>query len=235
MKTSSLFVCLITSTIIYSVKANEDLRQVVDNVLISGQQPRLALRIDSPFEYVGVHEFDIRGIAGGTRHVWVDAENNRIQRMFVVQLEGFYSEADGQYHYDLSQSPEVAGYLWRSNGYSFDLSETRQEDPGNESSITATYLEEKGFELPDLILMWRSLTVVNETRTHEAILFLMESGDEHGLEISDIYRNNESTDLWKEIQIRLEDDFTKLIKLSPLDEQGEAIGSWMSIPKLNTN
>jgi hypothetical protein len=207
-----------------------DTRRIEDNVLITEEDPRLALRIGLPFKYVGVHEFDIRGIAGGSRHIWVDAKESQVQRLFVVQLEGFYPGSDGQYQYDLSGSPELAGYRWRSNGYAFNLSNTRLENPGNESSVTAEYLEQQGYELPDLILMWRSLTVVNEARTHEAILFLMESGDQHGLEVGDLYQDDEDTPLWRELQTRLELDFNRVVELSPLDDEGNVTGEWKRIP-----
>jgi len=210
--------------------ANPDARKVEGNVLISREDPRLALRLGEPFEYVGIHEFDIRGIAGGTRHVWVDAEDKLIRRMFIVQLEGFYPDNEGQYHYDLSRSPDIAGYRWRSNGFAFDLAQAREESPGNESSVTAGFLEELGYELPSLIMMWRSLTVVNEAKTHEAILFLMESGDQHNLSIEDLYQEDIDTRLWSEIQARLQTDFQATVELSTLNDAGEIVGEWMRIP-----
>ena len=223
-----LFVTLLLGLLGSNVSAEE--RIVVDNVLISPSEPGLAIRVGKSFNYVGVHDFDIRGIAGGTRHVWLDEVDGTVRRLFIVQLEGYYPGNGGQYHYDLSKSPEVAGYRWRSNGFAFDLTESRRETPDNESSITAEFLTSRGYKLPELILMWRSLTVVNEARTHEAILFLMESGDRHGPGLGDIYHEDEGTELWKTIQIRMEQDFHELIELSPLDAAGDNAGAWDRIP-----
>lgn len=205
-------------------------RSVQGNVLVSSAEPSLAIRISDSFEYAGVHDFDIRGIAGGTRHVWIDEVDGVIKRIFIVQLEGFYANNEGQYHYDLSTSPEVAGYRWRSNGYAFDLSETRSESPGNESSVTAEFLYKQGFELPEVIMMWRSLTVVNKARTHEAILFLMESADTSGIGLNELYVDDEDTPLWKRIQARMELEFHELVELSPLVSAGHDTWSWERIP-----
>ena len=209
---------------------NAQERAVENNVLVSSADPRLAVRIGAPFKYIGVHDFDIRGIAGGTRHVFLDAKDRHINRMFIVQLEGFYPKTDGVYHYDLSGSPEVAGYHWRSNGYAFNLATTRRENPGNESAVTAEYLSELGYELPELILMWRSLTVVNEARTHEAILFLLESGEMHDLQMSDLVQDDNDTPRWREIQARMEQDFYNLVSFSPLGVNGRPTGDWGKVP-----
>ena len=203
---------------------------VEGNVLTSSAEPSLAIRISASFEYAGVHGFDIRGVAGGTRHVWVDEHKGVIRRLFIVQLEGFYPDSGGQYHYDLSSSPEVAGYRWRSNGYAFDLSKARRESPGNESSVTARLLQEKGYEVPGLIMMWRSLTVVNEARTQEVILFLMESADRPGFGLDQLYVDDEDTPIWKSIQARMEHDFHDLIELSRLDSTDQRPRAWERIP-----
>jgi hypothetical protein len=223
---------LLFALVVIPTSGSSQDRTVQNNILVSSADPRLAIRIDAPFKYVGVHDFDIRGIAGGTRHVFVDSKNQQISRMFIVQLEGFYPDNDGIYRYDLTGSPEVAGYRWRSNGYTFNLATTRRDSPGNESALTAEYLSGLGYESPELILMWRSLTVVNEARTHEAILFLLEAGEPHGLQMSDLIQDDNDTPRWREIQKRMEQDFYELVSLSSLDENGQAKGDWAKIPPI---
>jgi hypothetical protein len=225
-KSLLLFFSLI---VIWTNPSQAQERFVKDNMLVSDADPRLAIRFESPFEYVGVHDFDIRGIAGGTRHVFVDADGAYVRRMFILQLEGFYPNNPGVYRYDLSDSPVVAGYPWRSNGWAFDLAAFRIDDPGNESSITAGFLEGLGYELPELVLMWRSLTVVNETRTHEAILFLLEAGEPLGLRMQDLFDGDEDTPRWKAIQGRMEQDFYDLVSLSVLADDGTPTGEWKKI------
>ena len=204
-----------------------------DGVLISLQQPTLAIDVDDSFTFVGRHPFTIRDVAAGERFVYVDSEGDLIQRLFIVQFEGFLPGVDNFYRYDLTESPVVANYPFRSNGYAFDIVEAIAANPRSESAATYPYLESKGYSVPAHWMMWRSLTIADQARNKKMILFYVENVDSSGLSLTDFYEEDEATVEWiniqKEMEIRANDSF----RLTGLNENGEPITSaWSSIPIL---
>ena len=61
--------------------------------------------------------------------VFVDAEESTIKRLLIVQFEGFLPAVDEYYRYNLSASPVVANYPFRSNAYAFDIVESIAANP----------------------------------------------------------------------------------------------------------
>ena len=53
-------------------------RYGVKNVLVSGVLPKIRVRLEEAFVYVGRIQFAIRDVARGERYIFVQAENRRI-------------------------------------------------------------------------------------------------------------------------------------------------------------
>ncbi len=206
-------------------------RFVKDGVLISLERPALAIDPADDFTFVGRHRFTIRDVAAGERFVFVEASGETVKRLFLVQFEAFLPGTDNYYRYDLGRSPIVAGYPFRSNGFAFDLSEARATDPGDEAATTATFLEDRGYVLPDQWMMWRSLTVTDPARKSEVILFYVENVAAAGLMLDDLYANGTDTEVWTELQVALERRANQSFVLTALGADNEPIdGGWTSIP-----
>ena len=172
-----------------------------------------------------------RDVAAGERFVFVDAEEESVKRLFLVQFEAFLEGVDDYFRYDLSKSPTVAGYPFRSNGFAFDVTESRRRDPGSESSLTAEFLEANGYAVPAEWMMWRSLTVTDLERKSEIILFYVEDVASTGLTLTDLYENDRDTEAWRSIQAELKERASTAFSLTTLDDSGcpEPSG-WSSIP-----
>lgn len=206
-------------------------RSFVDGVLISLENPRLAIKPAVDFEFVGRHPFRIRDVAAGERFVFVDADEDRAERLLLVQFEAFLPGVDNFFRYDLSSSPVVAGYPFRSNGFAFDLSESRRRDPRNESSLTADFLEERGLALPDQWMMWRSLTVPDPERRSEIIFFYVEDVASVGLTLDDLYQDERATEAWRSIQTDLRERAGEAFVVTTLDSEGvPRAAGWSAIP-----
>ena len=216
------------------VTANEQ-RYVQNNVLISELEPTLAISVDDSFEFLGKHAIRIRDVAAGERFVYVDASGDRVNRLFIVQFEGFLPGIDDEYRYNLSQSPIVAGYPFRSNGYAFDLHRSVSANPTSESADTKRFLEASDLKAPKQWMMWRSLTVTDEAKRNEMIIFYVEDPAGLALSVSDLYQGGSSTDLWRELQRTLEKRANRSFELTVLDESGAPdFSGWTRIP-LSTN
>ena len=211
--------------------AAENRTQYVDaGVLVSLAEPSLALSVDEPFEYVGRHPIAIGNTGAGERFVFAD-EAGEYSRFVIVQFEGFLPGVDDYFRYDLSASPVVAGYPFRSNAYAFDMGEALAAEPTNESAATYAFLRDKQIEVPDQWMMWRSLTVVDEAKKKEVIIFYVEDVASIGLTLADLYRDGSATQQWRDIQKELEARANGAFLLGELDEEGRPLSSsWSRIP-----
>ena len=206
-------------------------QRLADGIIVSSQEPSLAIKVDSSFEYVGRHTFKIRDVAAGERFVFVDAEASQIKRLFLVQFEGFLPEIDAYYRYNLSASPVVAGYPFRSKGYAFDIVDSIAASPVSESAATYPFLEENGYEVPQQWMMWRSLTVVDDAKKKELIIFYVEDVASTSLSLDEFYVNDEASDGWAEIQKGLESRANASFELAELNVKGQPdTAAWKSIP-----
>ena len=211
--------------------ADSSNRYVNDGVLISRSDPTLAIDVNDSFAYAGRHPIRIRDLAAGERFVYVDADDREIRRMLIMQFEGFLPGVDGHYRYDLSESPVVANYPFRSNPYAFDLQRSIDANPGGESADTNEFLTNLGYRVPRQWMMWRSLTIADTARKKELILFYVEDLASTGLDISAVYENDEPTRAWVALQPGLEMRANQSFRLTGLDDEGRPLESgWTAIP-----
>lgn len=206
-------------------------RYMKDGVLISVNEPTLAIAVDDSFTFVGRHPITISDIAAGERFVFIDATGDIGRRFFIVQFEGFLPGVDDYYRYDLSGSPVVAKYAFRSNGYAFDISKEIKANPTKESASTHAFLRSKGYSAPEQWMMWRSLTVGDEAKKKEVILFYVEDMESIGLTLDSLYQDDSATQEWINVQKELEVRANSSFRLAELNEGDQPIAStWSSIP-----
>ncbi len=204
---------------------------MADGILVSRENPSLAIHISDEFEFVGRHSIVIRDVAAGERFVFAQANGGRIMKLLIIQFEGFLPGIDDLYRYDLTGSPVVAGYPFWSNGYAFNIVDAITANPQGESAATYPFLESRGLSVPDELLMWRSLTVADEARRKEMIIFYHESVHSTGLTLSDLYVDDRATEAWIEIQKDLEVRANSSFQLTELDDAGNPeVSGWSSIP-----
>ena len=214
-----------------SDEAEELERYMVDGVLISTNEPALAIEVVSPFTFLGRHQIEIGEIGAGERFVYVDAENEVIGRLLIVQFEGFLPGVDDFFRYDLSGKPVVANYPFRSNGYAFDMAESIAGNPSGEAAATNGFLESSGYDVPRFWMMWRSLTIADTAKKKEVIIFYVEDAESIGLTLADLYRDDKPTDAWLNTQRELEIRANSSFRLAEIDKAGRPVEStWSSIP-----
>ena len=200
---------------------------VENNVVTSAHSPALKIKIDPAFDYLGRHDIRIRDVAAGERLVFADIDGDDAARMIILQFEGFNDGVEGAYRYDLSNSPDVAGYKWRSNPYAFNIKESIKNNPGAEPDSTAQFLTRKSVAYPDDWMMWRSLTITTDDAKNELIIFYVEDLASTGKRLDDIYdADGENTDYWRSLMPDLERRANASFQLSPLERE-----DWQAIPR----
>lgn len=231
---TAVLVCLaglLVTCVVPAANADDIPRYVDGNVLISSGDPSIAIEVAESFNYVGEHVITIADIGAGERFVFVDAADDRIRRLFIVQFEGFLPGVDDEFRYDLSNSPVVANYPFRSNGYAFDLVKSITANSAGEAAATNSFLTAAGFVIPQQWMMWRSLTVADKARRKEMIIFYVEDVASVSLTLSDLYQNDSATPAWVDIQKDLEARANNAFRITTLDESGlPASDNWSKIP-----
>ncbi len=147
-------------------------------LFVSEAMPALELPIPEGCDYLGRLEFPIKDQAWSDRHLFARADGRRIERLVVLQFEGFLPEIEGRYGFSIPRSDQVAGSHYRFSperielggyGYvhdtwAFDHRANAAENPGLESERTLRHLESEGWELADELIMSRFVREVGDAR-----------------------------------------------------------------------
>ncbi|MDH3697495.1 MAG: hypothetical protein OEQ81_02450 [Flavobacteriaceae bacterium] len=163
-------------------------RYVTKNTLVSKKLPEIEITVADDFTYVGNFGFeiianseeypmDMRGkpIAAGDRYVFVSVdEDQHVEKLFVVQLEGFLAENDFIFNYNFDSAEYIGENKYRHNTWFYDSQKLAKENPGNEGAKTRAFLKGKGFKLEDEYMMSRFVGLASEDRKNEIILFYIE-------------------------------------------------------------
>jgi hypothetical protein len=167
-------------------------RTIHDNVITSDKNPAIKIKVDDKLTYVGSFPFDIKHVAGGERHVWVQADKDkRITRLFTLQFEGYYDNVTYSYNYKPRNVVHLGENDYNSNGFFYDDSTYEKEHPGNEATGMRKFLEAKGYKLDyeqGLFRFYRSLPDDNK---NEFLIFYIEPMKEMGISMKDTSENQQ--------------------------------------------
>jgi hypothetical protein len=163
-------------------------RFVKDNILHSNETPQIEIRIDDEFKFIGKFDFEIiatsdeyseellgKPIAAGERFVFVVTNgNDEIEKLFIIQLEGFLPDINLLYYYDFSSAELIGNNKYRHNIRFYDAEESAMQNPVSEGALTRNFLREKGFDLDNQYMMSRFVGLASDDRKNEIIIFYME-------------------------------------------------------------
>ena len=175
-------------------------RPVEQGLITSPSRPAIAIRVGRGFAYAGCFPFELPGLARGTRYVFADAEGARLRRLFVLQFEEFLPESKETYRYDMSSAQDIGGHRFRPNTFAYSNAEGASEP--NEGTLTARFLAQRGYDVPDVWLASRFLTLGGEDRRSELILFYLEPAAA-GIGLADLYKGEEPTPAWQALRAPL--------------------------------
>lgn len=189
-------------------------RIVQDNVLTSSALPKTSIQVDRAFSYVGKFDFTIRDIAYGERHVFVDAQDKKVNRLFIFQFEGFLPNNEHTYRYTFTDAEVIAGFRFRQNTWAYSNAMSAKENPAGEGPLTAAFLRAKGYELEDELMMSRFLMVPDKAKRNELILFYLENASPTGHTITSFYdEKDEPTPHWRELSVGLTERSRKAFEI----------------------
>ncbi len=163
-------------------------RTVINNRLISQHLPNIEIEIDETMPYRGRFDFtikamsdeypaEIRGqvIAAGERFVFAEANAaGEIDKMLIVQLEGFLPNNNFIYRYDFSQAAFIGKNKYRHNIWFHNNKQSAQNNPSGESAKTRAFIAKKGLTVEDEYMLSRYVGLASADRKNEIIIFYIE-------------------------------------------------------------
>lgn len=161
-------------------QTHEPDRSYSRGVFRSSGLPALTLCIGAPFRYLGRHHIRIADIAAGERHVFVDAVRGTVQRLIVLQFEGFLPTSSETYRYGLRTHVRLGDADYNYDTDYFSIAQARRGHPGAEVDSTMAFLTRHSFTLSDALMQIRFYRVVDAAKRHEIILFYYEALSPHG-------------------------------------------------------
>lgn len=160
--------------------------QVQHNTFTSSENPVLVLTVDRHFKYLGSLPFTIDGVAAGYRYLFVQAgPSKHVQKMFVIQHEGFLPSANDTYRYKITTPAKLGHFDYQHTVILDDNAARIREEPDKEAAATQRFLSNRGYSLGPELVMARFARPVGEARRHEIIFFCFENLASYGHKLSD--------------------------------------------------
>ena len=188
-------------------------RKVIGKTLISNQLPQIRVELNGNFKFVGKFNFTIRDVAKGERFVFVDARKDKIHRLFIAQFEAILPESNEIYRYNFDNAQKFSSHKFRQNTFAYSNLEAEKENPNGEATLTAKFLKSKGYLLEDELMMSRFVTVPDEAKKHELILFYLENVSKTKHKLAEFYKGDDETDVWRQISNALTNRSLKAFKI----------------------
>jgi hypothetical protein len=204
---------LIILFLFQSIAFSADSRRVEKNVLISDSLPQIKIKVDPAIQFVGSFPFKIKDIAAGERYVFAELEGKKIKRAVIAQFEGFLPHSSEIYRYSFANALSIGIHKFNHNTFAFTNADAAKENPEGEAALTETFLKKKGFEIPEAWVVSRFLTLGDESRKYELILFYQEDVESTGRKFEELSVNDESTDVLKSIAPSLKERALKAMQI----------------------
>ncbi|HEV2707831.1 MAG TPA: hypothetical protein VGV59_18065 [Pyrinomonadaceae bacterium] len=163
------------------------MRSVRGQVLTSPYQPPVRLKFNRAFKYVGRQYFVLYERARAEQFYFVDADRSgRIRRLYIVQFEGFLSNAEGRYDYSNQKTVELGGETYAANAQIVpSITAVLKQNPDSDAARAVAFLRGKGYEAGESVMFQRFVRVLDETRRNEFIIIYVEDLSGTGLRAAD--------------------------------------------------
>ena len=180
--------------------------QVEHNTFVSSADPKIRVKVNRNFTYVGKVAFTIDDQAGGNRYVFVHATRDKhIQQMFIIQQEGFLASSGEIYRYNITTPAKLGNFDYQHSVILYDDEANIREEPGKEADLTRRFLTTRGYVLEPELVMSRFARPADSERKHEIIFFCYENLSSYGHRLKDFSENSESPDK-QEIKLKVDEN-----------------------------
>ncbi len=156
-------------------------REVNGRVVTSKSNPEIRLKFGKKFKFVGKQEFVLYDRARAEQYFFVEVENKKIKRLFMLQFESFLRGIDGKYDYNEPNSLEIGGLKYFSNTENVpNVKMTLKAVPDSDIAKAAKFLQDKGLTLMKSLKYQRFVRVFDDAKRSEFIMLYVEDAENQG-------------------------------------------------------
>lgn len=177
---AAVFVGLLLPAIVSAQSGNKpaatQTRRVKGRVLTSTSLPPIRIKFDKTFKYIGSQTFILYDRAQVEQHFFVNADKQqRIERMYMLQFEGYLPNVNATYDYPLTKTISLAGQTYTVNAEGIpNVPAALKQNPQSDVARAASFLESKGYRISESIMFQRFVRLVDEAKRNEFILLYVE-------------------------------------------------------------
>jgi hypothetical protein len=192
------------------------IRTVKGQILASNELPKVNLKVDQDFKYVGGHAFILYGTANAEQHFFVDAdEKGRIKRLYWIQFEGYLPENMFTYNYKATQTVKIGGLAFIADAMARGK-DSKPGKPDSDSSRALAFLKDKGFTMAsDEVLAQRLVHLVDEQKRNELMIIYLEDLAPMKVTAKDLAPDGPAAARWNEIAKGLLERTVKGLEIVP--------------------
>jgi hypothetical protein len=188
---------------------------IAEDTFISSRNPEVRVRVNGRFKYVGSVPFTVENSAAGRRYVFVHANSKKqIERMFIIQQEGFLPSADDTYKYPITNPAKLGIWEYQHSVIFDDNSARIHDEPGKEADVTQRFLTTHGYSMESELIMSRFARPADPERKYEIIFFCYENLSSYRRKLADFPEGVNSPEK-QEIKRKMDESCRSAFQVSP--------------------
>ena len=164
--------------------STEPFRRLEGHTLVSDRMPAIRIRVDDAFEYVDRLRFVLYGAAQVELFLFAAHDHRRVDRLVLVQFEGYLDDNDHVYDYPVTETVTLGGEVYLVD--TMPLTLDAPPPPGSEFALVLALLRERGYTLPTVAVGQRFVRVLDEARRNEILIFYVETFDQALLAVGEV-------------------------------------------------
>lgn len=185
---------------VVAVQTNSPERKVEGNVITSGRDPSVRIRLPTSAQYVGADRWVLYGIADCELHAFVDAEEHKsVRRLYWVQFEGYLPTQPNLKHtYDSPRHATIGGMdFYVDTWVRASAPETK---PDSDGAHVRALIRAKGYASPAGMMYVRLVHLLDEQKRKELMIIYGEDLASTGFSAADLAKGGKAYDQWPTVE-----------------------------------
>jgi len=191
-------------------------RIVSQQTLKSNAFPDITLKVDDTLRYLGEMRFTMTDIARVELFLFGEAINNVIQRLLVVQFEGYLPDNNFAYQYDAMETVRLGNsdYMTDSSALKFDRVLRRR--PEGDIAHWLHWLKREGYDYTRFndVIYQRFVRVLDKSARSEMLMLYFENLSLYNLSADDLLKDGTGAHRLPELRAQLFEHFTQRVKVT---------------------
>ena len=169
-------------------------RRVDGQTVISESLPKVKVKIDPSFKYLGRVEMDaMQGKAKAEQFIFGEVKEGKLEKAVVVHFEHALPTNDFTFGYPRLKMVKLGNYEFLNQTWAIkDYQLLKNKE------VKALF-DSKNLQTEADWLMTRYVRVVDEAKKHELILFYLEAASSVSIPVEDLMEGGKSNDKWQQI------------------------------------